>query len=214
MDSEIDPTGKDQHTMGAKLDGGKPNFDLVLGGLARALWAVGIVGTDGAIKYVPNGFLEVENGQERYSSAEWRHFFKEKIEGEYDTDSLYYHKAHKAWNALAELELFLIQEEKQGVDIFAKLEESVEIATSDEDEVSLDQELVLTNRQKEILIRTTESKPFGFVSSGFQYQTMRVCEKLEKWGLLRVMQEDSNTGSKNWLRTKKGTETLKELGLI
>lgn len=99
----IDAT--DQHEPGAKMDNGKLLPALVLGGFAKALMAVALVGTDGAIKYTPNGWIFVENGVERYREAHLRHLFA-ALGGEvYDPDSKTAHLAHIAWNALAELEL-------------------------------------------------------------------------------------------------------------
>lgn len=101
------PDGLDQHEAGAKLDAGKPRLTLVLGGFARALWAVGEVGTFGAKKYTDNGWMEVQNGIERYSDAGLRHFLKLMMGEEKDSDSELDHLAHEAWNALAKLELRL-----------------------------------------------------------------------------------------------------------
>ncbi len=67
--TEFDPTGRDQHQPGAKLDGGKIKAGLVLGGFHRALLAVAAVGTYGATRYTPKGWEAVPNGQERYEDA-------------------------------------------------------------------------------------------------------------------------------------------------
>lgn len=107
LEKEKDPSGLSQNIPGAKLDYGKPDMDLVFGAFSRALIEVAKVGTFGAKKYSPNGWLIVPNGIKRYTSAELRHYFKEEIEGLYDEDSGLLHKAHKAWNALATLELEL-----------------------------------------------------------------------------------------------------------
>lgn len=104
---EADPTGRDQHAPGAKLDAGKLRPALVLGGFARAIDAVVKVGTDGASKYVDNGWLEVPNGFERYDNAARRHTSKRDMGELTDTDSGSLHLAHEAWNALARLELYL-----------------------------------------------------------------------------------------------------------
>lgn len=104
---ESDPNGLDPNQPGAKLDANKPNLDLVLGDFSRALIEVGRIGTFGANKYSKSGWLKVDNAKERYQSAELRHYFKEKIEGEFDLDSGLLHSAHRAWNALAYLELLL-----------------------------------------------------------------------------------------------------------
>lgn len=118
MTTEQDPHGLDPHTDGAKCDAGKVDMDLVMRGFARALVEVGKVGTCGAAKYTRDGWKTVPNGIKRYESAEQRHYFKEEIEGEIDPDFGLLHKAHKAWNALAALELRLIEieNEKQAVE--------------------------------------------------------------------------------------------------
>lgn len=103
--AEHDPHGVDRRAPGAKLDSGK-----VCGGLlddfALALLAVAEVGTFGANKYSRGGWQAVPNGEQRYRDAMWRHLLKERHE-ERDTDSGLRHAAHRAWNALAELELCL-----------------------------------------------------------------------------------------------------------
>lgn len=106
---ESDPRGISAHTPGAKLDAGKNRLGLVLGGFAHALQAVGEIGTDGAIKYSENGWLQVPNGQERYTDAQLRHIFAELSGEKLDPQSKKLHAAHNAWNALARLELILIQ---------------------------------------------------------------------------------------------------------
>ena len=50
-----DPSGKDPHTAGAKLDAGKALPWLCISGFAHALTAVADVTTKGAVKYTPNG---------------------------------------------------------------------------------------------------------------------------------------------------------------
>ena len=104
---EVDPSGLDQHSPGAKLDHGKPMVSLVLGGFARALMEVAKVGTFGAKKYTPNGWMSVANGIDRYSDAKVRHQLYEAMGEVSDPDSGLLHAAHEAWNALAVLELKL-----------------------------------------------------------------------------------------------------------
>jgi len=110
---EADRNGLDQHQAGAKLDAGKPRLALVLGGFANALWMVGQVGTFGANKYTPNGWLSVPEWQERYANAEWRHLLKEAMGEDIDPDSELLHAAHTAWNALAKLEKILRTKKEQ-----------------------------------------------------------------------------------------------------
>ena len=112
---EKDPHGIDQHKPGSKLDAGKPRLGLVLGAFGLALTEVGKVGTFGANKYTPNGWLSVPGGQERYTDAMLRHTLQE-TEGELvDPDSGLVHAAHTAWNALARLELMLRESKRKGV---------------------------------------------------------------------------------------------------
>lgn len=104
---EIDPHGLDQHAPGAKLDAGKCRAGLVINGFARALKAVADVGTYGANKYSDNGWMEVQDGQQRYTDAMYRHLLAE-AQGELcDVDTGLLHAAHAAWNALARLDLMI-----------------------------------------------------------------------------------------------------------
>jgi hypothetical protein len=111
---ERDPTGRDPHSPGAKLDDGKPMVSLVLGGFARALLEVARVGTFGAKKYTPNGWLEVPNGIERYTDALGRHLLSEWQGETLDPQTELLHAAHTAWNALARLERMLRDEPTSG----------------------------------------------------------------------------------------------------
>ncbi|MGL4641060.1 MAG: dATP/dGTP diphosphohydrolase domain-containing protein [Shewanella sp.] len=111
--TEKDPHGKGAHEPGAKLDAGKVRPALVLRGFARALLEVSKVGTYGATKYTENGWMEVPNGVDRYSDAKMRHWFKDATGETHDPDTKLFHKAHEAWNVLAELELMLRQQERE-----------------------------------------------------------------------------------------------------
>lgn len=104
---ERDPTGRHANEAGAKLDAGKNRLSLVLDGFALALQEVGRVGTYGANKYTDNGWMSVPNGVERYTDALLRHHFAEAAGDERDSDTELLHAAHRAWNALAVLELRL-----------------------------------------------------------------------------------------------------------
>jgi hypothetical protein len=104
--AEHDPTGRQPHEPGAKLDAGKIRPGLVLGGFSRALQAVSRVGTYGAKKYTPDGWRTVPDGAERYTDAMVRHLLSEADATE-DPESGLPHAAHVAWNALARLELML-----------------------------------------------------------------------------------------------------------
>lgn len=109
---EKDPTGKSPHAPGAKLDAGKLRPWLFYSGFARALEEVARVTTKGAEKYTPNGWCEVENGEERYMEAFARHMValgKGEImdDGPKGLGPDIYHKASMIWNLLASFELEL-----------------------------------------------------------------------------------------------------------
>lgn len=104
---DADPNGKAPHEAGAKLDAHKPRMGLVLGDFARALSAVGDVGTYGAQKYSDHGWTQVDDGVARYTDAMYRHLLAEESEGPIDQESGLMHAAMAAWNALARLDLML-----------------------------------------------------------------------------------------------------------
>lgn len=110
---ESDPHGTPQHAPGAKLDAGKLRAGLVLGGFARALREVSAVGTYGANKYTPNGWMHVPNGVERYTDAMHRHLLAEATGEARDPDTEILHAAHAAWNALARLDLMIRKSEEK-----------------------------------------------------------------------------------------------------
>ena len=111
MIPEKDPSGMSPHEPGAKLDAGKTRLGLVLLGFARALQAVGEVGTFGARKYTDDGWVEVENGRARYTDALLRHLMSEASGERLDPDSGLRHAAQVAWNALARLDIEIRNEE-------------------------------------------------------------------------------------------------------
>src|SRR5438034_6047571 len=102
---------------GQKFDKDKaPAYQGVLAYFPRALKAVAFVSNAGARKYsdgqYPTQWREVPNGINRYSDAMARHIFLEG-EGEvHDPETGMLHAAQVAWNALARLELYLIDQEK------------------------------------------------------------------------------------------------------
>ena len=87
-------------------DGKSPVVEGCFHYFPNALLAVGLVSKFGSDKYeVPlseKNWLGLE--QARIVNSEGRHLLKEAIEGPYDSESHLLHKAHKAWNALADLE--------------------------------------------------------------------------------------------------------------
>ena len=112
VNMEKDPSGKDAHEAGAKLDANKNRMGLVLLGFSRALAAVSAVGTYGANKYTDNGWMSVPNGVNRYTDALLRHILSEASGELKDKDTDLLHAAHAAWNALARLDLMIRESEK------------------------------------------------------------------------------------------------------
>lgn len=105
--TDSDPRGLSPHDPGAKLDASKIRAGLVVLGFARALEAVSEIGTYGARKYSPNGWVSVPDGVERYTDALLRHLLAESRGEVRDPESNLPHAAHAAWNALARLDLLL-----------------------------------------------------------------------------------------------------------
>lgn len=101
-----DPNGLGASTPGAKLDADKLGADLLLD-FARALEAVAQIADFGAQKYSRGGWLDVPDGQRRYTAALLRHLLTEAKGERRDPESRLLHSAHAAWNALARLELDL-----------------------------------------------------------------------------------------------------------
>ena len=110
---EADPNGKSPNEAGAKLDSGKNRLGLVICGFARALQEVGRVGTYGAHKYTDDGWVEVPDGERRYTDAMFRHIMREATGEKIDPETGLYHAAHAAWNALARLDLALRETSKE-----------------------------------------------------------------------------------------------------
>lgn len=97
-----------------KYDAGKPCvFQGVIEYFPRALWGVAEISTFGANKYAWNGWEGVENGYKRYQDAKYRHALKLAMGQEFDDDSKLMHLKHEAWGALAALELYLREKEKE-----------------------------------------------------------------------------------------------------
>jgi hypothetical protein len=83
----------------------------------RAMTEIAKVSAFGSIKHnVPTGsmsYLVITNATNAFREAELRHVVAEIIEGPINReDGDLLHKAQKAWNALADLEVYLYQGEK------------------------------------------------------------------------------------------------------
>ena len=87
---------------GLKYDGGKPRWALLMNGCSLALQGVVAVLTFGAQKYAANSWQEVENAEERYRDALYRHLAAIEQYGimSKDDESGLLHIFHVATNAL------------------------------------------------------------------------------------------------------------------
>lgn len=103
----------DMHVPGAKDDASKQRAALVLGGFAGALEEVIEVGTFGAEKYTPNGWMHVNDARDRYFDAAMRHWLK-TMNGNIrnQEDGNVRHLAQCIWNLLAVLEFELAEERR------------------------------------------------------------------------------------------------------
>ncbi len=96
-----------------KYDHGKPQAALILSEFARALIEISKLGTFGLKKYPNNDWQKTTNGINRFSDALMRHQLTEMSGIKSDEESNFLHATHIAWNALARLELILIDQENQ-----------------------------------------------------------------------------------------------------
>jgi len=96
-----------------KYDADKaPIFRGAISYFPRAITGVAEVSAFGASKYAWNGWKSVPNGIDRYSDGLVRHLAAEAKGEILDDDSGYLHAKHTAWNALARLELIMIEMEE------------------------------------------------------------------------------------------------------
>ncbi len=94
---------------GKKHDEGKPMVGLMMEDFSLALMEVSKVTTFGIEKYKERGsWRKVQDASNRYEDAMCRH----SLQKGYDDESGLLHKAHRAWNALAVLELELMKSEE------------------------------------------------------------------------------------------------------
>lgn len=90
---------------GLKFDQGKPRPYLLIHGMPTALSQIADVLTFGAQKYAAHSWRQVENGQERYSDALFRHLLA-RANGEVnDPETGLPHLAHAACNIMFLMEL-------------------------------------------------------------------------------------------------------------
>ena len=100
---------------GVKDDEGKPQpFKGFINYFPRAILAISQISVFGAKKYSWGGFASVENGEDRYEEAQFRHLLQRCIEGKesLDEESEYLHLLHEAWCSIAKVEMYLREQEK------------------------------------------------------------------------------------------------------
>lgn len=92
---------------GVKHDTAKPRPTLIIHTMARAVDAVVAVGEYGARKYADDNWIKVDNAERRYTDAMHRHDLAIGRGETHDPESGHLHAAHRAWNALAALDIIL-----------------------------------------------------------------------------------------------------------
>lgn len=98
---------------GIKHDSGKPPVGLLFESFPRALKEVARVAGYGEKEYGRGNWAHVENGQIRYKDAMGRHILDRAIDGDISPETGLYHLAQVVWNGLAELELFMRNNNKK-----------------------------------------------------------------------------------------------------
>lgn len=93
-----------------KLDGGKPPiFRAILRGFPRAISEVAALGDFGARQHAWDGWKFLPDGRARLSDALLRHLTAEAKGETVDPTTGFTHSTAAAWNALARLELELME---------------------------------------------------------------------------------------------------------
>lgn len=95
---------------GKKYDNGKPLAGTLCRVFPRALLAVGQCIEFGTHKYPkPDNWKLVDKAYLRYQDSMMRHYIKSQMGEERDRETNLLHLSHCAWNALAILELYLME---------------------------------------------------------------------------------------------------------
>ena len=94
---------------GKKYDSGKPMPGTLVNVFPEALLAIGMCIEFGTHKYPnPNNWKQVEGASKRYQDSLMRHLIKHNLGETKDRETGLPHLAHTAWNALAILQLYLM----------------------------------------------------------------------------------------------------------
>lgn len=99
---------------GKKYDNGKSMVGTLCRVFPRALLGVGQCIEFGTHKYPdPKNWVKVENAFSRYQDSMMRHYLKFLAGQEKDSETKLLHLKHMVWNALAVLELYLMENEDE-----------------------------------------------------------------------------------------------------
>lgn len=99
---------------GKKYDSGKSMVGTLCRVFPRALLGVGQCIEFGTHKYPdPKNWVKVENAFNRYQDSMMRHYLKFLAGKEKDSETNLLHLKHMVWNALAVLELYLMENEDE-----------------------------------------------------------------------------------------------------
>ena len=99
---------------GKKYDSGKSMVGTLCRVFPRALLGVGQCIEFGTHKYPnPKNWVKVENAFNRYQDSMMRHYLKFLAGQEKDSETKLLHLKHMVWNALAVLELYLMENEDE-----------------------------------------------------------------------------------------------------
>lgn len=99
---------------GKKYDSGKSMVGTLCRVFPRALLGVGQCIEFGTHKYPdPKNWVKVENAFNRYQDSMMRHYLKFLAGQETDSETNLLHLKHMVWNALAVLELYLMENEDE-----------------------------------------------------------------------------------------------------
>lgn len=103
----------EDNSKGRKYDNDKPLVGTMLQVFPRAFMAIGKVILKGREKYPdPENWKKVEDGQRRYRDSLMRHLIKHCMGITTDNETGLPHLVHAAWNALAILELYLMEHDE------------------------------------------------------------------------------------------------------
>jgi len=100
--------------VGLKYDNGKPLVGTMLDVFPNAFMYIGALIQFGTTKYPsPTNWKNVKDGQKRYKDALMRHLLKHCLGEKIDPETKLPHLTSVCWNALAILELYLMEKNNE-----------------------------------------------------------------------------------------------------